>query len=85
MYQTDLPKWLDRDSNKPRFRLAENVCNVGSLPWKDAIGIEDVLDPDDLAIPALVLWITRGNEPGFAQFVVDALNAKCVGQENSNG
>lgn len=41
-----------------RWRIAENEWNLRGAPWKGAVGIEEI--DDDLAVPALICWFTRG-------------------------
>lgn len=57
-----------------RFRVAENADNLACKPWSDAIGIE-LVGVGSCATPPVVAWLTRGNHPDFAGFLVDALNA----------
>lgn len=58
-----------------RYRIAENEYNLRSKPWRDAIGIEDMIDPD-LAVPPIVAWLMRGDEQAeFAAFLIRALNS----------
>jgi hypothetical protein len=62
-----------------RWRVIENKWNKESKPWTGAVGIEEV--DDDLAVPAIVCWFTRGwalteddNGEWLAQHVVDLHN-----------
>ena len=41
-----------------RWRIVENEWNLKCAPWRGAVGIEEV--DDELAVPALVCWFTRG-------------------------
>lgn len=44
------------------------------MPWRDAVGIEDIFGVDpDLDVPPVVAWLTRG-APGFSEILVEALN-----------
>jgi hypothetical protein len=58
-----------------RYRIAENHWNLEGQPWRDAIGIEEI-DPDDnLAVPTLVCWFTRGEgQAELAARIIKLLN-----------
>lgn len=47
----------DRRARK-RWRIAQNEWNLKGAPWCGAIGIEE--DDNDVSVPALVCWFTRG-------------------------
>ena len=56
-----------------KYRIAENFWNCSALPWKDAVGIEEI-DPK-LTVPAVIAWFTRGEgQRELAELVVDLLN-----------
>ena len=57
-----------------RWRIIENEWNLKASPWLDAVGIEEI--NEDLAVPAIVCWFTRGWDENLAQHVVDLHNAK---------
>ncbi len=68
-----------REEEVPRYRIAKNPWNLRSLPWRDAIGIEEFYASDIEApgtVPSLLCWFTRGgDQQELAQRVVDLLNA----------
>ncbi len=57
-----------------KWRLIENEWNLKSAPWRGAIGIEEV--DDDLCVPSVVCWFTRGwDSEKAARQVVELHNA----------
>lgn len=62
------------------FRIAKNEYNIKDLPWRGAVGIEQVYLWDDgsevFGTPPLVCWLTRGeNQKDLADKIVSALNS----------
>lgn len=57
-----------------RWRIIENEWNLKAAPWRDAVGIEET--DEDMAVPAIVCWFTRGWGEYLAQSVVDQHNAQ---------
>jgi hypothetical protein len=55
-----------------KWRVIQNKWNLKRPPWTGAIGIEE--DDDELAVPAIVCWFTRGWPLELVQHVVDAHN-----------
>lgn len=55
------------------FRIASNEWNLKQLPWRGAVGIEDVTDPG-LAVPPVVAWFARGNDPSLIEAFIKSLN-----------
>lgn len=56
-----------------RWRILRNEWNLKGAPWSGAVGIEE--DDEQLAVPAIVCWFTRGwDQPALAQEVCDAHN-----------
>ncbi len=41
-----------------RWRRIRNEWNLKGAPWRGAVGIEE--DDEQLAVPAVVCWFTRG-------------------------
>ena len=57
-----------------RWRVIENEWNLKGEPWSGAIGIEEI--DNDLAVPGIVCWFTRGwdDSDAMARHVCDLHN-----------
>jgi hypothetical protein len=54
---------------------AENSPNMELAPWRGAIGIERA-DEDDLTVPSLMCWLTRGaGQREFAELICRLINS----------
>ena len=62
-------------SQTPRYRIAENEWNLTGAPWRGATGIEEIGGNEDLAVPPVVAWFTRGeDQEALARRIVELLN-----------
>lgn len=56
-----------------RWRIIEDDSwNKGVAPWTDAVGIEEI--DEDIAVPGIVCWFTRGWDAQEAAAMTVALH-----------
>lgn len=53
--------------------IAEGTANLRHKPWSGAIGIEEI--DDDLAVPSIVCWMSRGWGRSVAEHIVKLHNS----------